>query len=72
MAKNVLQRLRVKPMPTYNYKCSECDHQFETFQSMKDEPLKTCPECSKDTLDKLVSPSTFVLKGGGWYKDGYK
>lgn len=58
-------------MPTYNYKCSDCGHQFETVQSMKDDPLKNCPECSKDTLDRLVSPTGFVLKGGGWFKDGY-
>lgn len=58
-------------MPTYNYKCSACSHQFEIFQSIKDEPLKVCPECSKDALDRLIFSTNFVLKGGGWFKDGY-
>ena len=70
LVEDFLRRLRVI-MPTYNYKCSECGHQFELFQSMKDEPLKTCPECSRDTLDRLVFSTNFVLKGGGWFKDGY-
>ena len=65
-------------MPNYEYKCTKCDHQFETMQSIKDDPLKECPkkECPKDThgkgeLKKMISQTSFSLKGGGWYKDGY-
>ena len=58
-------------MPTYNYKCSNCGFQFEITQSMKENPLEVCPECSKNTLDRLIFPSEFILKGKGWFKDGY-
>lgn len=58
-------------MPTYNYKCSDCGFQFEITQNMKEDPLEVCPECSKNTLDRLIFPSGFILKGRGWFKDGY-
>ena len=65
-------------MPIYEYKCNKCDHQFETMQGINDEPLKTCPKdkCpkkkhSKGELTKLISQTSFALKGGGWAKDGY-
>jgi len=45
---------------------------METVQSMKDDPLKTCPKCNEDKLERLISGGTsFTLKGGGWYKDLY-
>jgi putative FmdB family regulatory protein len=58
-------------MPLYEYACQNCGHQFETRQRISDEPLKTCPKCSKDTLERLVSATSFTLKGSGWYADGY-
>ncbi|MSP61773.1 MAG: zinc ribbon domain-containing protein [Myxococcales bacterium] len=58
-------------MPTYEYGCEGCGHRLEILQKLADAPLKTCPECGKDLLEKLISPTAFVLKGGGWYKDGY-
>ena len=65
-------------MPIYEYKCKDCGHQFETLQSITAEPLKECPkeECPKDNhekgqLKKMISQTSFQLKGGGWYKDGY-
>lgn len=58
-------------MPVYEYGCEGCDHRFEVQQKLADAPLKTCPECGKDLLEKLISPTAFVLKGSGWYKDGY-
>jgi putative FmdB family regulatory protein len=58
-------------MPIYEYGCSECGHQFEEQQKLSDPPLVTCPTCGKDKLEKIISPTAFVLKGGGWYKDGY-
>jgi putative FmdB family regulatory protein len=59
-------------MPTYNYLCTECEHELEIFQSIKDKPIKICPECEKETLKRLISGgSGFLLKGGGWYSDLY-
>jgi putative FmdB family regulatory protein len=57
-------------MPIYEYRCRECAHEFELFQKISDAPAKKCPECS-GKVDRLVSATTFTLKGGGWYKDGY-
>jgi putative FmdB family regulatory protein len=57
-------------MPTYEYECGKCKKHFEYFQSMS-EPKKTvCEECG-GSLERLISPSGFILKGGGWYKDLY-
>ena len=58
-------------MPFYEYKCPDCGHQFEELQSFNDPPIKVCPTCGKGNVKKLLSRSSFVLKGGGWYKDHY-
>jgi putative FmdB family regulatory protein len=59
-------------MPTYEYQCKCCNHCFEAFQSMKDDPLSECPKCLVSALQRLISGgSGFALKGGGWYKDLY-
>lgn len=58
-------------MPIYEYRCELCGHEFERFQKMSDDPVDACPECEADSVKKLVSRTSFVLKGGGWYKDGY-
>ena len=57
-------------MPIYEYRCNACSKQFELFQKITDEPLAECPECG-GTVERLVSATSFSLKGGGWYKDGY-
>jgi putative FmdB family regulatory protein len=44
---------------------------MEAFQSIKDEPLRDCPECHEPKLERLISATAFHLKGGGWYKDLY-
>ncbi len=59
-------------MPIYEYKCEACEHTFEAFQKMVDEPLKECPECKKAALKKLISASVFRLKGEGWYETDFK
>lgn len=59
-------------MPIYEYKCTECEHRLEKLQKMNDDPLKDCPECGKSTLTKLVSASSFKLKGTGWYETDFK
>ena len=58
-------------MPLYDYKCQDCGHEFEALQSMKDDPLTTCPVCENESLKKMVSAPAFSFKGGGWYKDLY-
>lgn len=57
-------------MPIYEYECRECQNVVEQWQSISDDPLSTCPECSGE-MSKLISSSSFQLKGGGWYADGY-
>ncbi|MBI4237351.1 MAG: zinc ribbon domain-containing protein [Deltaproteobacteria bacterium] len=57
-------------MPMYEYGCKQCGKQTEVLQKMSDAPLTTCPDCG-GTLERLISQTSFVLKGGGWYKDGY-
>ena len=57
-------------MPTYEYRCKKCQHEFEKVQKITEAPVKTCPKC-KGAVVRLVSSSTFMLKGSGWYKDGY-
>jgi len=42
-------------MPTYEYKCQSCGHELETFQHFNDDPLKTCPNCNKDELARVIS-----------------
>lgn len=58
-------------MPTYEYRCNDCQNEFETEQRIKDAPLKDCPKCGKPALERLISATAFQLKGGGWYKDLY-
>ena len=54
-------------MPTYEYECKSCGHTFDAFQSMKDEPLKICPECGKG-IRRLINGGTGVIfKGTGFY-----
>jgi putative FmdB family regulatory protein len=60
-------------MPTYEYVCSKCGHQFEQFQSMRDEPLKKCPKCGKPALKRLVGGGAgLIFKGSGFYITDYK
>jgi len=59
-------------VPIYEYKCDECDHRLEKLQKISDDPAKTCPECGKDSLRKLVSAAAFKLKGTGWYETDFK
>ena len=57
-------------MPIYEYECPSCCNVFEVIQRMTEDPLTSCPDCS-GSVKKLVSMSSFQLKGGGWYSDGY-
>ncbi len=60
-------------MPTYDYRCTECGHTFEEFQSMSAETLKTCPSCGKPALKRLMgSGAGMIFKGSGFYLTDYK
>ena len=57
-------------MPVYEYECPQCETVLEVQQRMTDDPLSACPDCGGE-VKKLISMSSFQLKGGGWYADGY-
>ncbi|MBT3182222.1 MAG: zinc ribbon domain-containing protein [Deltaproteobacteria bacterium] len=57
-------------MPIYEYLCKGCGEHFERFQKISDQPVSKCPKCGKE-VERLISQTSFTLKGGGWYKDGY-
>lgn len=60
-------------MPTYEYACPKCGHQFEQFQSMRDEPLKKCPKCGKAGVKRLLGAGAgLIFKGSGFYITDYK
>ncbi|TFG92991.1 MAG: zinc ribbon domain-containing protein [Syntrophobacterales bacterium] len=57
-------------MPIYEYQCRKCNKKFEIFQGMADGEVKTCKFCD-GSVDKLISLSSFQLKGSGWYVTDY-
>ena len=59
-------------MPIYEYRCESCGKELEKIQKFSDPPLRECPACGKETLQKLVSASSFRLKGSGWYVTDFK
>jgi len=60
-------------MPTYDYKCEACGHEFETFQSITDSPLKKCPKCSKRKLKRLIGMgAALIFRGSGFYCTDYR
>lgn len=58
-------------MPLFDYRCSNCGHEFEALQAMSEAPLTVCPVCEAPQLKKVPAAPAFALKGGGWYKDLY-
>ncbi|MDT8428240.1 MAG: zinc ribbon domain-containing protein [Pseudomonadales bacterium] len=59
-------------MPIYEYQCGSCGHRVEVLQKINDQPVQQCPECDQPELVRLVSASSFRLKGGGWYETDFK
>ena len=59
-------------MPVYTYRCESCGVQFERQQSFHDAPLKTCPECRKKALKKVITPTKIIFKGSGFYATDHK
>ena len=60
-------------MAVYLYFCEDCQKEIELTHSIKDEDVvKVCPECQSDNFVRLISGgASFVLKGGGWYRERY-
>lgn len=56
----------------YSYKCNKCEHEFDKDQSLSDTDETRCEKCDSDVSRIISAPPTFVLKGSGWAKDGYK
>ncbi len=59
-------------MPIYEYRCESCGEELEKIQKFSDPPLKDCSVCGEPALKKLVSASSFRLKGSGWYETDFK
>ena len=58
-------------MPTYDYACDACGHEFERQQRITEKPLKKCPKCGKNKARRMIGGGGFILKGGGWESDLY-
>jgi putative FmdB family regulatory protein len=58
-------------MPVYEYECTGCGHRFEEWQKISDKPVRVCPKCNARKVERLISQTSFQLKGGGWYGDLY-
>jgi putative FmdB family regulatory protein len=70
--RNIKQEARRDRMPVYTYRCENCGIQFEKQQSFTDNPLKTCPECRKKALKKVITPTKVIFKGSGFYATDHK
>jgi putative FmdB family regulatory protein len=58
-------------MPTYSYRCDACQTEFDKEQRISEDPIRKCPKCGKLKVRRMISSGNFILKGGGWYSDGY-
>ena len=60
-------------MPTYDYRCTACGHEFDELQSFSDAPLTKCPECKKNKLERLFGGGgAIIFKGAGFYETDYR
>lgn len=60
-------------MPTYDYACQRCGHEFEEFQAITAKPLRKCPECGKLGLRRLIGTGAgIIFKGSGFYQTDYR
>jgi putative FmdB family regulatory protein len=60
-------------MPTYEYVCEACEHEFELFQSITASPKRKCPQCGRLKLRRLIGPgAAIVFKGSGFYQTDYR
>jgi len=58
-------------VPIYEYRCNACGHEFERWQKITENPVRTCPRCRKRKVERLLSQTSFQLKGSGWYVTEY-
>jgi putative FmdB family regulatory protein len=58
-------------MPIYEYHCKSCDSEFETFVRKRNAEPEACPECDAEEIERLISNTSFKLKGSGWYETDY-
>lgn len=59
-------------MPIYEFHCDTCNGEFEQFRSIRDEGLPECPSCESKSVRRLISATSFQLKGTGWYATDYR
>lgn len=60
-------------MPTYEYICRTCEHEFDVFQSMTESPKRKCPKCGKNALERKIGLGAAILfKGSGFYQTDYR
>ena len=60
-------------MPTYEYICRACGHEFEEFQSIKADPIAVCPKCRKRKVERKIGiGGAVIFKGGGFYETDYR
>lgn len=59
-------------MPTYEYACRKCGHEFEKFQNISDEPVKRCPKCKGKVVKQFSAGAGLLFKGAGFYQTDYR
>lgn len=60
-------------MPTYDYRCNSCDHSFELFQHITENPVKKCPACGKLEVERVIGAGGgIIFKGSGFYQTDYR
>jgi putative FmdB family regulatory protein len=59
-------------MPIYEYRCASCGFQKEFLQKVSDPQLSVCPDCGKESFNKMLTAAAFSLKGSGWYATDFK
>ncbi len=60
-------------MPTYDYQCKACNHSFELFQHITENPIKKCPACGKLKVERVIGAGgAIIFKGSGFYQTDYR
>jgi putative FmdB family regulatory protein len=60
-------------MPTYDYRCNKCDHEWELFQSITAKPIRKCPECGKLSAKRVIGAGAgIIFRGSGFYQTDYR
>ena len=60
-------------MPTYDYRCNSCDHEWELFQQITSNPIRKCPECGRLKAERVIGPGAgIIFKGSGFYQTDYR